>query len=223
MNNQVSENPVKNRKYSFNLIVISCLLVALYLVSNILAVRIIRVGNLSVFDGGTITFPFAYMLGDALTEVWGFKTSKKVIWLTFACNILLVFFTGIGIYLPYPEFQEETVMAYNTIFTYVPRIVLASLVAFLAGEITNAWSLEKIKALTGEKHLWVRTIGSSAVGYLFDTVIFVLIAFVGTAPAKDLGYMILMQYIIKIVLEAITGTPLAYGLIKWLKRRELDE
>lgn len=220
MNKQVSGNPEKNRVYSINLIVISCLMVALYLVSNILAVRIIRIGNLSVFDGGTITFPFAYMLGDALTEVWGFKTSKKVIYLTFACNILLVFFTGIGIYLPYPEFQASTVEAYNTIFTYVPRIVLASLVAFLVGEIANAWAMEKIKSFTGEKLLWVRTIGSSAVGYVFDTVIFVLIAFAGTAPVKDLIYMIVIQYIMKLVLEAITGTPLAYGLIRWLKRRE---
>ena len=216
---QVPENPAKNRN-SFSLTVISCLMVSLYLVSNIMAVRIIHIWDCSFFDGGTITFPMAYMLGDTLTEIWGFKTAKKVIYLTFACNILLVFFTALGILLPYPPYQEELVHSYNMVFTYVPRIVLASLVAFLAGELSNAWAMEKIKSLTGEKFLWMRTIGSSALGYLFDTVLFVLIAFAGTSPAEDLFTMIAVQYSMKLGLEALAGTPLAYALIGWLKKRE---
>ena len=220
---QVPENPAKNRNHPFSLTVISCLMVTLYLVSNIMAVRIIHVGDCSFFDGGTITFPLAYMLGDTLTEVWGFKTARKVIYLTFLCNIMLVFFTGLGIMLPAPEYQQEMIRSYDMVFTYVPRIVIASLVAFLAGELTNAWAMEKIKARTGEKHLWVRTIGSSAIGYMFDTVLFVVIAFAGTSPGEDLFTMIAVQYAVKLILEALTGTPLAYALTGWLKRRKCHE
>lgn len=223
MKKQVPDNPAQNRKQPFALTTIACLMVTLYLVSNIMAVRIINIGGVSLFDAGTITFPFAYVLGDTLTEVWGFKTARKVIFLTFVCNLMLVVFTGMGILLPYPEYQAETVKAYNLVFGYVPRVVIASLVSFLAGELTNAWAMEKIKAKTGEKHLWLRTIGSSAVGYIFDTVPFVLLAFGGISPAKDLLSMMGAQYLMKLGLEALTGTPFAYALIAWLKGREDHE
>ena len=218
MKQQVSGNPAKNRGNQYDLMIVACMMVTLYLIANIMAVRIVRIGELSLFDAGTLTFPFAYMLGDTLTEVWGLKIAKKVIYITFVCNIILVFFTGIGVFLPYPEYQIDIVNAYNTIFTYVPRIVAASLIAFLAGEVTNAYSFEVIRKFTGEKHLWVRTIGSSAVGYIFDTVLFVLIAFVGVAPAEDIIYMIIVQYIAKLVIEAIAGTPFAYALVAWLQK-----
>ena len=206
--NQVSENPVKNRNDSFSsLIVISGLLITLYLTSNIMAVKLISAFGVTLFDAGTITFPFAYMLGDVLTEVWGFKTAKKVIWLTFFCNILLVLSTFTGVLLPSPDYMAETANAYAVIFGYVPRIVLASLIAFLGGELLNAWTMMKIKEKTGERLLWVRTIGSSMVGYIFDTVVFVLIAFAGTAPVRDLIFMIVVQYVAKLGIEALGATP----------------
>ena len=217
MKQQVSGNPAKNRDNQFDLMIVACIMVTLYLVSNIMAVRIIRIGEFSLFDAGTITFPFAYMLGDTLTEVWGLKTAKKVIYTTFVCNILLVIFTLVGTTLPFPEYQVDIVNAYNMIFTYVPRIVLGSLVAFLAGEISNAYAFEVIRKWTGEKHLWVRTIGSSVIGYIFDTTLFVLIAFGGAVPSEDIIEMIVIQYFSKLLIEAIAGTPLAYGLCKWLK------
>lgn len=222
MKNQVLDNPVKNQTAdSFTpLTVIACLLVAFYLTANIMAVKVISIGGVALFDAGTVTFPFAYMLGDALTEVWGFRTAKKVIFLTFVCNIILVAATALGLVLPAPDYMAETTAAYAAVFTYVPRIVAASLLAFLGGELSNAWVMVKIKEKTGEKHLWLRTIGSSAVGYVFDTVIFVLAAFAGTSPARDLLTMIAAQYCMKLGLEAIGGTPLAYGLIALLKRRE---
>ena len=217
MKHQVPDNPVKNRNYPFSFTALSCAMAVLYLVSNIMAVRIIRLGSCSIFDGGTLTFPFAYMIGDTLTELWGFKTAKKVIYLTFGCNILMVFFTGIGVFLPYPAYQHEMVQAYEMIFTYVPRIVAASLAAFLAGELVNAWLMEKIKEKTGEKHLWIRTIGSSAAGHLLDTALFVLAAFAGTVPARDLFTMTAAQYFMKLGIETLAGTPLAYVLVGWLK------
>ena len=220
MNNQVSGNPEKNReKLSIWLIIIISLMITLYVTSNVMAVKIISIFGLSLFDAGTITFPFAYMLGDVLTEIWGFKTARKVIFLTFVCNIIFMFFTAIGSYLPYPEYMQTTADAYNVIFGYVPRIVIASLLGYLTGELANAWAMEKIKKATHGRHMWLRTIGSSAVGYFFDTVLFVLAAFYGTAPAGDLLSMIVIQYAVKIIIEAFGGTPLAYGLVAKIRKQ----
>ncbi len=220
---KVPENPSKNRKGDFTpLVVVTAFLVTLYLIANLMAVKIITVGSLSLFDAGTITFPFAYMLGDVLAEVWGYKVAKKVIILTFIANAMLVIFTSIGIILPYPDYMEDVQIAYTTIYSYVPRIVVASLVSFLLGELANAkvlvWMKERQK---DGRNLWMRTIGSSAVGYLFDTVFFVIIAFTGTSPAEDIVSMILVQYAAKLLIEAIAGTPLAYGAIGYLKRKYL--
>ncbi|MDD2967658.1 MAG: queuosine precursor transporter [Desulfovibrionaceae bacterium] len=219
MLHQVSENPVKNRDpYCMPLVVIAALLVTMYITANIMAVKLISVGGLTFFDAGTITFPFAYMLGDVLTEVWGYKTARKVIVLTFFCNIILVVSTAIGLYLPSPEYTAETTAAYAQIFSYVPRIVAASLAGFLLGELSNAWVMERIKIATKGRHLWLRAIGSSMVGYIFDTVLFVLIAFAGTAPWQDLLTMMAFQYIAKVLLEGIGATPLTYLVVGWLKK-----
>ena len=120
------------------LMIVTALFVTFYLVSNIMAVKIIGFYDLFYFDAGTITFPFAYMLGDLLTEIWGYRTAKKVIFLTFICNIIMVLCTTIGVLLPSPTYVEETAMAYNHIFTYIPRIIIGSLAGFLFGELSNA-------------------------------------------------------------------------------------
>ena len=223
--NKVSENPFKNRTAGIGgtlLMVVTALFVTLYLVSNIMAVKVIGLAGLFYFDAGTITFPFAYMLGDVLTELWGFRTAKRVIWLTFFCNILLVVCTQVGVWLPSPDHLAETASAYNHVFTYVPRIVIASLVGFLLGELSNAWLMERIKQWTRGRRLWVRTIGSSAIAYLFDTVPFVLIAFLGTVTTDELLLMLAFQYCSKLLIESLFGTPMAYavirGLTKWLDR-----
>lgn len=221
MENKVPENPSKNRIGSFTpLTVVSGLLITLYLTANLMAVKVISIGPLALFDAGTITFPIAYMLSDVLAEIWGYRSAKKVIFLTFACNALMVIFTAIGIILPYPDYMAEVQTAYTTVYTYVPRIVAASLISFLAGDIMNAkiLVLMRDRAENG-RHLWMRTIGSSAAGYLIDTVLFVLIAFSGTSPASDLLSMIGVQYIAKLLLEAVLGTPLAYMAIGFIRRR----
>ncbi len=217
--NKVSENPFKNRisKESL-LIVVTSLFVTLYLVSNVMAVKVVGLFGLMYFDAGTITFPMAYMLGDVLTEIWGYRTTRKVILLTLLCNILMVLFTQIGVWIPSPDYLEATEQAYNTIFNYVPRIVLGSLVGFLLGELSNAWCMERIKRLTKGRRLWVRTIGSSMVGYLFDSLPFVLIAFAGVVTTHDLVVMCVVQYVVKLLIEVLFGTPLAYAAIGWMKR-----
>ncbi len=217
---KVTENPLKNRGGSdMLLVIVAALFVTTYLVSNIMAVKVIGIFNLLYFDAGTITFPFAYMLGDVLTEIWGYRTAKKVILLTFLCNILMVICTQIGVWLPSPDYLDTTAHSYNTIFNYVPRIVIASLTGFLLGELSNAWLMEKMKVKLGESRLWVRTIGSSLVAYIFDTMPFVLIAFAGTLPAWDILLMIALQYVMKIAIEALFGTPLAYSTIAMIKNR----
>ena len=217
---KVSENPFKNRTGGdMPLMVVTALFVTLYLVSNIMAVKVITFFGYFYFDAGTITFPFAYMLGDVLTEIWGYRTARKVIWMTFVCNIIMVICTQVGVWLPSPDYLDTTAMAYNTIFTYVPRIVIGSLVGFLLGELSNAWLMERIKRITNGRRLWVRTIGSSVVGYLFDTLPFVLIAFVGVLTVRDLVLMILLQYVMKLSIEVLFGTPMAYAVIVFLKRK----
>ena len=216
---KVSENPLKNRNYSDTpLVVVTALFVTSYLVSNIMAVKVIGLFNLFYFDAGTITFPFAYMLGDVLTEIWGYRTARKAIFLTFFCNVMMVLCTQIGVWLPSRDYLDVTATAYNTVFSYVPRIVIASLTGFLLGELSNAWLMDRIKRKTKGKRLWVRTIGSSVVAYLLDTVPFVLIAFAGTLTVRDILLMIVLQYFMKLGIEALFGTPMAYATIKLLRK-----
>lgn len=217
---KVSENPLKNRSdENMSLIVITALFVTSYLVSNIMAVKVIGLFNLFYFDAGTIMFPLSYVLGDVLTEIWGYRTTRKIIFLTFFCNILMIISTQIATWLPSPDYLNSTAQAYNSIFSYVPRIVLASLTGFLLGELSNAWVMDKMKQKTKGKHLWLRTIGSSIVGYVFDTVPFVLIAFVGTVAWRDLLLMMALQYVAKLAIEACIGTPLAYAIISKIKKQ----
>ena len=219
--NKVSENPLKNRTEQMSpYVIISVLFVICYVVSNLMAVKVIGFFGLFYFDAGTITFPVAYMLGDVLTEIWGYRTAKKTIFLAFLCNIFVVICTRIGVWLPSPDYLDPIASAYDTVFSYVPRIVVASLTGFLLGELSNAWFMERIKYKTKGKHLWVRTIGSSIVGYIFDTVPFVLIAFVGTLTIRDILLMIVSQYLIKIAIEAILGTPMAYAVIRLIDKQQ---
>lgn len=241
MEKQVPENPVqknrvgessapetlineamfeKDRAADFNpLVVITALIVCCYLAANIMAVKIMDVFGTALFDAGTLIFPFSYMLGDVLAEIWGFKTARKVIFLAFLCNVILVGATALAVIIPSPEYLSETGDAYNIVFGYMPRIVAASLCAFLAGELSNAWLMVKIRALTGSERLWVRTIGSSALGHLLDTLIFCVIAFAGTVTLQDMIVMIVSLYAAKLLIEAAAGTPIAYAVIGYLRKK----
>lgn len=200
-------------------VIVTVLFVMCYVVSNLMAVKVISFFGLFYFDAGTITFPLAYMLGDVLTEMWGYKVARRTIILAFLCNLFVVVCTQIGVWLPSPDYLDPTAQAYNTVFSYVPRIVIASLTGFLLGELSNAWLMDKIKSKTKGRRLWVRTIGSSIVGYVFDTVPFVLIAFLGVLTTRDLILMMVSQYVMKLAIEALFGTPLAYAAVAYLRKR----
>ena len=220
--NKVSENPFKNRTGEMSpYVIVTVLFVMCYVVSNLMAVKVVSFFGLFYFDAGTITFPLAYMLGDVLTEMWGYRIARRTIILAFLCNIFVVVCTQIGVWLPSPDYLDPTAEAYNTVFSYVPRIVIASLTGFLLGELSNAWLMDKIKSKTKGRRLWVRTIGSSIVGYVFDTVPFVLIAFLGVLTTRDLLLMMISQYVMKLAIEALFGTPLAYAAVAYLRKRML--
>ncbi len=220
---KVSENPFKNRTDDriSSFVIVTVLFVMSYVISNLMAVKVIGFFGLFYFDAGTITFPLAYMLGDVITEIWGYRTARKIIFLAFLCNILVVVCTQIGVWLPSPDYLDEAAQAYDMVFSYVPRIVLGSLTGFLLGELSNAWLMDKIKGKTNGKHLWVRTIGSSIVAYVFDTIPFVLIAFLGVLTTRDILLMIVSQYVMKLAIEALCGTPLAYAVVSYLRKRGL--
>jgi len=178
-----------------------------------------------VFDGGTLLFPFVYVLGDVLTEVYGFKTTRRVIWTGFAAMALTaaVFFV-LGI-LPAETFWEAETggnAAYNAILGGMSYggIVLASLCAYLIGEFSNAYILSKLKVKTKGRFLWVRTIGSSLVGQFLDTFIFVFIAAAaGVFNWEIFWSLILTNYILKCGIEALV-TPFTYLTSNFLKKKE---
>ena len=214
---KVAENPLKNRQTK-DLVVMVALMVTFYITANVMAVKLICVGGVTIFDAGTIVFPITYMLGDVFTEMWGFRTTRKIIWLTFVCQVLFALFAWVGTLLPYPPETAETAAAYSQVLGFVPRIMVASLTAFLVGELTNSWSFERIRKRTNGRYLWMRTIGSSVVGFVLDTTLFVCIAFWGVVPGKDILSMILIQIGVKLAIEALASTPMAYLIIARLKK-----
>lgn len=196
--------------------IISISFIVSLLISNILATKLISVGTI-VLPAAVIIYPLCFMMGDVLTEVWGYGYAKKVIYTGFIANFTLVLFTYLGGVLPPANFWPNQ-DAYIALFGMVPRIVFASFIAYLFGELINSWSLEKIKEFTGVRLLFIRTIGSSVAGQLFDTALFIGIAFYGTIPNSILIQMMIAQYVTKIGLEALAGTPLAYMLVSWARK-----
>ncbi len=193
------------------------LFVAVLLISNIAATKLVGFGNFP-FDGGTFLFPLSYIFGDILTEVYGFARARRVIWLGFAANILAALTFAIVTALP-PAGIWDNQEAFASILGFVPRIVLASMVAYLFGEFTNSVILAKLKVATKGRWLWLRTIGSTLVGEGIDTVLFVTIAFVGVIPMSDLWLMMAFNYVFKCSVEIVL-TPFTYAAVNFLKRKE---
>lgn len=209
---------ISDEKYPSNLfIIIACLFVSCLLLSNVIAGKLITMGGM-ILPGAVILFPLAYVFGDILTEVYGFKRARIVIWSGFACNLLMVGVFALVIAIPSPDFFKDQ-GAFATVLGMTPRIVFASLLAYLAGEFSNSVVLSKMKIATEGKWLWTRTIGSTLVGEGIDTLIFITISFWGVVPNSVLIQMIIYQYLFKVAYEAI-ATPLTYSLVGWLKQKE---
>jgi len=212
--NSTDLNRNGNEKY---LPIITGLFVAVLLISNIASVKITQLGWL-VLDAGTIIFPLSYIFGDILTEVYGYRRARKVIWTGFASALLMsIVFLIVGM-LP-SEASWTGQAAYDSILGVVPRIVIASLIAYFAGEFSNSFVLAKMKIRSKGKNLWQRTIGSTFVGQAVDTAIFATIAFLGTMPFDVFIMLIISNYIFKVSVEVLF-TPVTYFVVNFLKKEE---
>jgi uncharacterized integral membrane protein (TIGR00697 family) len=187
------------------------------LVSNVIAVKTIQLGGV-VLQAADLIFPVTYILGDILTEVYGYKRARKAIWIGFSCNLFAVLAITLGQYLPaQPDWHDQS--SYDAILGSQWRIVAASFTAYLFGEFMNSYVLAKMKIWTNGKHLWSRTIGSTIVGQAFDTSIFLVLAFWGVMPTEVLISLIGFQWLFKVCYET-AATPLTYLVVNYLKRHE---
>jgi queuosine precursor transporter len=193
------------------------LFVASLLTANIISVKLIMIGSL-ILPAGVIIFPVSYILGDILTEVYGYRYARRAIWLGFAGNLMAVLAIWLTGLLPAPIFWQGQ-EAFDTILGFIPRLLIASFVAYLIGEFANSTVLAKMKIWTQGRHLWARTIGSTVVGQGLDSLIFITIAFGGPMTAPELVTAVLSQWLFKSLYEVV-ATPLTYLVVNRLKRVE---
>jgi len=202
---------------SWRFLVCTALFVTCLLTANTIAAKLVTVGGLTL-TAAIVIFPLSYVLGDVLTEVWGYAAARRVIWLGFACNALMVVAVWLGGELTAAPFWRGQA-AYQEILGHAPRILVASFVAYLVGEFANAFVLAKLKLATEGRWLWLRTIGSTVVGQGLDSVVFVTLGFAGTVPPGALAGIVGAQWSVKVAYEA-AATPLTYAAVGWLKSRE---
>jgi uncharacterized integral membrane protein (TIGR00697 family) len=216
-------------RFSGTFIVVVALFITVLITSNIMAVKLIHLGTLPFqFLGGNlvflpaamIVFPVSYIIGDVLTEVYGFRIARGVIWLGFGCNVLVALLLWVGGLLPVFAFRDNQA-EYQAILGQFPMILIGSFIAYLVGELSNSATLSFLKFRTQGRFLWMRTIGSTIVGQGLDSFVFIFIAFGagGDLPVVALFRLALFQWWAKIIYEAL-ATPLTYAVVGYLKRRE---
>ncbi len=203
--------------YSLAFVVVVALFVTTLITANITAVKLVEVLGL-VLPAAILVFPVSYICGDVLTEVYGYRVARRVIWLGFLCNLLAVAAIYLGGVLPAAPFWQDQ-QAYETILGYTPRLLAASFLAYLVGEFANSYVLARMKVATNGRWLWSRTIGSTLVGQGLDSLVFILLAFAGTIPASAMFAAVVTQWLVKSLYEAL-ATPLTYVVVNRLKRSE---
>jgi uncharacterized integral membrane protein (TIGR00697 family) len=191
--------------------------VVVLIVSNLVGPKIVAVGPFRI-SGAQLLFPITYIFGDIFTEVYGYGASRRAIWTGFFASALLSVMGLITVALPpAPDWPHQE--AFATVFHFVPRMVIASLLAYWAGEFSNAFVMAKLKLVTKGRRLWVRTIGSTMVGQLVDTTLVMIIAFGGSLSTSLIATLIVSGYLGKVLYEA-AATPLTYLVVNTLKRKE---
>jgi queuosine precursor transporter len=203
--------------YSLWFIFIVAVFITCLLTANIIAVKLIRVFGF-ILPAAIVIFPLSYVFGDVLTEVYGYRQTRRVIWLGFFCNLIAVVAMWIGQLLPAAPFWDAQ-SSYERILGYTPRILAASFLAYLVGEFINAFVLAKMKIATRGRWLWTRTIGSTLVGQAVDSAVFITLAFAGIMPQGALLSAVVTQWLVKSAYEAVV-TPFTYWVVNFLKRRE---
>ena len=205
------------QKYSSWFIIAVVIFITCLITANITAVKLVNIFGF-VLPAAIVIFPMSYIFGDVLTEVYGYRQARRVIWLGFFCNLIAVVAIWLGQVLPPASFWEGQA-AYERILGYTPRLLMASFLAYLVGEFTNSFVLAKMKIATKGRWLWTRTVGSTLVGEGLDSLVFMTLAFVGTIPTTGLASAIVTQWLAKSAYEA-AATPLTYAAVNFLKRRE---
>lgn len=197
--------------------------VTILLLSNVIGAGKVAVIDLPFlgewpFGAGILFFPLSYVIGDVLTEVYGYARARRCIWAGFGALLFMALMSAIVIALP-PAASWQGQAAYEQVFGQVPRIVFASIVAFWAGEFVNSYVLARMKIWTKGRYLWTRTIGSTVVGQGIDSLIFYPLAFYGLWDNQTLLIVLATQFALKVAWEALL-TPVTYAVVGWLKRRE---
>ena len=187
------------------------------LISNILATKIILIGSWAA-PAGVLIFPIAYVINDVIAEVWGYQKARLIIWSGFAVNIMAVLFFTLALVVPAAPFWQNQ-EAFATILGSTPRIIAASLLAYLTGSFLNAFVMSKVKILMKGKDFSVRAILSTLVGEAADSFIFIIIAFAGNLPINVLIGMIFTQATIKTIYEIVI-LPFTIIAVKWVKKVE---
>jgi len=207
----------KEASYSLWFVFIVAIFITCLITANITAVKLVNVFGL-VLPAGIVIFPISYIFGDVLTEVYGFRQARRVIWLGFLCNLMVVVAVALGQVLPSASFWNGQA-AYERILGYTPRLLGASFLAYLIGEFSNSFVLAKMKIATKGRWLWSRTIGSTLIGEGLDSFVFMTLAFVKAIPMTELASAIVTQWLVKSAYEAAV-TPLTYAVVNFLKRKE---
>jgi uncharacterized integral membrane protein (TIGR00697 family) len=202
-------------KYSNRFLLIVAMFVTCLITANVIAVKLVEIGPVLVFAAIPI-FPLSYIFGDVLTEVYGYRQARIVIWLGFFCNLIFVIFAWLGQILPAAPFWHGQ-QAYETILGNTPRLLVASFAGYLAGEFSNSYIMAKVKIMTRGRWLWVRTISSTIVGEGLDSFIFATLALIGTESFVPV--IIIYQWWIKVAIEVI-ATPFTYWAANTLKKKE---
>ncbi len=192
---------------------------ALVIISNVTATKGVAFGPI-ITDGGFIVFPLTYVIGDVLSEVYGFKAARRAILLGFAMNILAALTFWVTIYLPPADFYTNQAHFENIVHAYT-QLIIAGLAGFIVGQTINAWVVVAIKERTKEKHLWARLVGSTFAGQLGDTLVFCSIAAgaIGITTFGDFATYTALGWIYKTGVEVVM-LPVTYRVIAYIKRHE---
>ena len=216
------------RRYRYYDLLLAAFVVAL-LCSNLIGagkaalVHLPLLGDVT-FGAGVLFFPISYLFGDILTEVYGYAHDRRAVWAGFAALSFAAVMSLVVIGLPPApgDYMDGYQKGLETVFGNTWRIVIASIVAFWAGSLVNAYVMAKMKLLTKGRLLWTRTIGSTAVGELFDSAIFYVTAFYGIWPTEQVVSVAIAQYFLKTGWEVVM-TPVTYRVVGWLKRKEAED
>ena len=208
------------RRYRYYDLVMAAFVTVLLCANLIGPGKVAKIGPIT-FGAGVLFFPISYIFGDVLTEVYGYARARKVVWAGFAAETFASLMAWVVVsFPPAPSWPHQA--AYETVFGATWRIVLASLLAFWAGEFCNSYVLAKMKVFSGGRHLYQRTIGSTIAGEAVDSLIFYPIAFIGLWSREQLLTVMATNYCIKVGWEVL-ATPVTYKVVAWLKRVENED